>query len=629
MGTLFSKARYSLENKGSFAYGAVAETIGDSWHRCLRADLDPLGTPVEAVISHSDLNIRKDYSSRILRLARPEMELLSSQIAGANFLVAFADSEGVILDSIMDDEFRDSKPGKSIVPGSIWTEELRGTNALGLSLYSGKPSIVTGSEHFFSNHSGVSCLSAPIINSQGEVVGLIDASSEVAARQFHTHALVILAVTNVENQLFVEDHREDHIILFHPRKEYIATQSVGMLAFNAEGQITGYNLRAAAILSGIDISNHTHFNSVFQGGFDAAMSQLGNGLTINLRDWMNSSLVVKIRLTRSKTGSMSDGARKTIVPIESIFEKNISNYKGSRKFGVFDDDTLRHNLRIAIKSARHGLPILISGSSGVGKNSMAMEIHRQCHGDLPFITIDCASVTFNTIENHLVAKIKSQSGKESTGKVDFKKGGTLLLDGLETISTQAIPAIRALLNRVLTRKGPILGQGDWVVISSSAMTEDDFRTTKPIDEDLILRLVGFNLKIPGLAKRTDFAKIARFILDQISSEHQLSQSALESLQNQQWPDNLHALKRQLQIIIVHSTGLIIRSDTVEKIIGGPIQQDCKPCSRCENSPVKKQSCLNIQKTVKDCNNNIALAARQLGIARNTVYAHCNWLIAGR
>ena len=62
----------------------------------------------------------------------PELELLYNQIAGTNFMVAYADSEGVVINALRDEDFKNSDAGKAVIPGSIWTEQYRGTNALGL-----------------------------------------------------------------------------------------------------------------------------------------------------------------------------------------------------------------------------------------------------------------------------------------------------------------------------------------------------------------------------------------------------------------------------------------------------------------------------------------------------------------
>ncbi|MFK5979544.1 MAG: sigma 54-interacting transcriptional regulator [Rhizobiaceae bacterium] len=625
MQSTFAKARTALETKGRFAYGAVPEPIADSWRRCLREGLDPLENPEEAVVSHQDFLLRKERSDRILKLARPEMELLSAQVAGTNFLVAFADSDGVVLDSIMDNEFQQSKAGSSIVPGSIWTEELRGTNALGLSLYTGKPSIVTGREHFFAGHGAVSCLSAPIIDSSGQVVGLIDASSEISARQFHTHALVMLAATNVEHSMFIEDHRDEYIFLFHPRREYLPTQSVGMLAFDAEGRICGSNRTAARLLSGLDLDHAENFSDLFQGGFEPALKKLGQGGTIKLVDWLNSSVFTKIRLTRSRMRISAREGHETILPVEAIFEKNQNDGPLDPGQTVFDDDGLRQNLRLAVKSSRRGLPVLLSGGVGAGKSALAMEIHRQCHGDTPFVVVECAAVRQDEITNHLVAKVHSQTGSFCEVKVDITKGGTLFLDGLEHLKPENTPAFRALLNRVLQRKGPIIAENEWVVISSSNVSAQEMSDQKMIDQDLFSRLNGFDVKLPSITSRTDFPKVVRALLFEVSPEHQISKTAIQCLKEQSWPDNLHGMKRQLQRAVIQSQNTVLRSPCLERANGSK-RVRIQPCSRCAGSSIKERHCLEIQQTLRDCNNNIALTARQLGIARNTVYSHCKFEI---
>ena len=73
---------------------------------------------------------------------------------------------------------------------------------------------------------------------------LKDASSEISARQNHTNVLVNLAASNIENRLFIDEHRDDNIIQFHPREEYLTTQSVGMISVDA----TVYRLLVGGLL---------------------------------------------------------------------------------------------------------------------------------------------------------------------------------------------------------------------------------------------------------------------------------------------------------------------------------------------------------------------------------------------
>ncbi len=613
MQTVFLKARRALETKGRFAHGAVPEAIGDSWRRCLRQGLDPRGTPIEAVVSHTEHRERRQAASRIMRFVRPELELLSSQIAGTNFLVAFADADGVVLDSIVDDEFRTSGVGRSIVAGSIWREELRGTNALGLSLHTGKPGIVTGREHFFTGHAGISCLSAPIFDSSGKIVGLIDASSEIATRQYHTHALVNLAAGNVENRLFVESHRDKTIILFHPREEYLVTQGVGMLALDEDGALMGANHRSAELLSGLDLTGARHFSDLFQGGFGPTFDALRKGETVRLVDWLNSMCFARIRLTRSaRTGK---GWHDVVLPLEAIVQENQTlSWAGP----VFDDETLRYNLKLACKSARIGLPVLLSGAAGTGASETAREIHRRCHKEQNFVVIDCERVTQDAVTGHLVAQLhKSDVDDGAPGKIDLSAGGTLLLDGIERLPPDLVAIIEALLNRVLQRQGPILSDRDWVVLATSRLTGEPM---EPPLKPLVARLSGFVIDLPAPGERQDFDKLARALLARISPGHTLSKSAAQELARSGATENLHMLIRQLQTIAVRSPEGIVRKETVARLLAGE-RTSSRPCARCAGQPIKERRCIEIQETLRRCKGNVALAARCLGISRNTVYSH--------
>lgn len=137
MQSMFMKARTALEATGRFASGAVPQHIADSWQRCLSHGLDPNGDPADAVVSFDDLRLTREKHERLLAVVRPELELLSTQIAGTNHMTAFADNHGVVLDVIMDNEFKASRCARSIRCCTIWSEEHRGTNALGLALHTG------------------------------------------------------------------------------------------------------------------------------------------------------------------------------------------------------------------------------------------------------------------------------------------------------------------------------------------------------------------------------------------------------------------------------------------------------------------------------------------------------------
>ena len=50
--------------------------------------------------------------------------------------------------------------------------------------------VVHGREHFISRYNNLTCIAAPIFGPDGELTGILDASSDCMSRQAHTQALV-------------------------------------------------------------------------------------------------------------------------------------------------------------------------------------------------------------------------------------------------------------------------------------------------------------------------------------------------------------------------------------------------------------------------------------------------------
>lgn len=602
MKTPLMKARASLEQKGVFAHGAVPEAIADSWHRCLDYGLDATAKPVDAVISYNELRLARERDENLIAVVRPELELLSKQIAGTNFMAAFADCNGVVLDAIMDTEFSGSECSRSIRLGSIWREDVRGTNALGLALFSGESSMVTGYEHFFSNQCGVSCISAPVFDSTGQIVGLLDASSEIAARQVHTKALIDLAVINIENRLFVQERRGDHIIQFHPRQEYLTTQSVGMISFSDDGIITGANRRAGDILSGIDLAAPRTFGEVFQGSFGQVLS---TSETIRLVDWLNASYFARIRITQPVRAPGHMLVSLAARPAYAVTEV--------KDTPVFGDEHVRSNLRNAQRAMKIGLPFRVLGAPGTGRTTFVRAVHESGKQAGPLIAVDCQIAGETGDAGQLTAVNLLQ---EQAGTIHAQAGGTLVLEHLSAIKGRAATSLAHLVGQVLEpASGP-----RWTIMATDedgALQRNDWcnkaRTT-------FSRVTQMTVHMPALSERTDFQQIALAMMSGISPSHRLGHAALAQLEKLDRPRNLVDLETQLRILAVRCPVGVIRPEQVRRYVGsGPDQPDA--CQRCSGKPAREAKCREINRVFRQCGSNVALTARKIGVSRNTVYSH--------
>ena len=99
------KKRGMLSNK-------MGDEISESWLRCISTGIDPFKDPKQSLISSIELKQIKEKNEALRKIVIPEIELLYSQIAGTNFMVAYSDENGLVLDTIYDKTCLEGDVGK-------------------------------------------------------------------------------------------------------------------------------------------------------------------------------------------------------------------------------------------------------------------------------------------------------------------------------------------------------------------------------------------------------------------------------------------------------------------------------------------------------------------------------------
>ena len=622
----------TLAKKGEIASATLlndsttdVSAIENSWARCREVGLAPSGKPIDAVTSDIDLSIIQEKNQKIRQFVLPELQLLYNQIAGTNFMVAYADTSGVVLDAYLDEEFKRSDAGKAVIPGSIWTEDNRGTNALGLCLFSGKSQIVAGKDHYFRKLGNLSCFAAPIYGQNDEILGVIDATSDAASRQQHTLALVKLASKNVENRLFIEQFSDSLILVFHARHEYLSTTSAALLAVDEHGFIDGANINAKIMLNGLNLYNKQHFGDIFSVPFSAIINRLNSGEIIRIQDAMGSAVFM----------SMKENTAKKIVSLltKPSFNKSVEiqkppniNKKPTKPNFIAEDPILKRHLLSAENALTHGLPVFIEGKRGSGKRSTMSELSRRFLNNKTCLEIDCNQITSENYESILfgssgkIGYFESETQSHPMGKFSLASGrliSFLNIEGLPQIVQNEIAQVIEAHQETDTRNKfePING-----FLFSSKASMQDLQVNANISDAFLECLIGAQVQLPMLEDRTDFDKIVTELLRQLSPSHSLSKAAMDSLKVRPWPGNIRQLKKVLRVLIANAEGQVIRNaiiQTDQNLSGSEIM----PCECCSQSSVRKESCLLVKKTWLETGKNVSLVARRLGLSRTTVYKH--------
>jgi transcriptional regulator of acetoin/glycerol metabolism len=600
--------------------------IQNSWDRCRDVGLSPSGKPVDAVTSDIDLSIIQEKNQRIRQFVLPELQLLYNQIAGTNFMVAYADTSGIVLDAYLDEEFKRSDAGKAVIPGSIWTEDNRGTNALGLALHSGKPQIVAGKDHFFRKLGNLSCFAAPIYGQNDEILGVIDATSDAASRQEHTLALVKLASKNVENRLFIEQFSDSLILVFHARHEYLSTTSAALLAVDEHGFIDGANINAKIMLNGLNLYNKQHFGDIFSVPFSAVINRLNSDQIIRIQDAMGSAVFMSMKdNTTKKIVNLSIGTN--LLKTENHDTQKLQKSKKPIKPNyIMEDPILKRHILNAENALNHGLAVFIEGKRGTGKNSTVAELNRRFSKNKPHLEIDCSQLTLNNYENILfgssgkIGYFENDVNSHPAGKFTQAIGKIISFKNIELLPTIVQNAITEVIeaHQEPDANNKFIPVNGFLFSSKEAM--QDLQLNPDISDAFLESLIGAQIQLPILEDRTDFDKIVFEILRQISPDHTLSKTAMDSLKARSWPGNIRQLRKVLRVLIANSEGQVIRNaviQTDQNLSGSEIT----PCECCSQSSVRKESCLLVKKTWLETGKNVSLVARRLGLSRTTVYKH--------
>ncbi|MDB5524522.1 MAG: sigma-54-dependent Fis family transcriptional regulator [Rhizobium sp.] len=611
------RARNALEKGDRFPVGALQPMVAESWQRCRDSELDPRGTPRHSVIAFSDVKHRREANAAMRLLALAEMQLLHSQIAGSNFMIALGDAQGIVLDTISDQHFADSEAGRSIIPGSMWNETERGTNAFGLAAIVEMPVAIYGREHYFACHGHLSCMAAPIFNSNGEILGLLDASCAHEARQEHTHALVRMAAAQIENGLIYQEYSKSFVFAFHPRVEYLDTLSAGLISISLDGDVISINRPGKALLSGLPATSGNHFDTLFEAGYGTAMDGLLKGGVIRIRDRAGSGVFMVCRQIGERRTLMLKHASPAIPSM--LQKENTPDF-------VCDDQAVKRSLADLAEAAALCMPVHITGETGTGKELMARHVHRLSGRKGEFVALNCGAVPENLfiaeIFGHERGAFTNARAEGAPGLARAADRGTLFLDEVADIPLSAQTSLLRFLDSMEIRAvgGHKPQRVDVQIVSATNRDLEEMVAQRQFRADLYYRLNAFIIRLPALRARTDFAGVVRHLMDKMAPGTPVTDAAIAALARRKWPGNIRELKTVLQRALVRRRADYIDEGCFDEAVPLPeLAVDC--CAECRARPLSRAKCQEIRSVYVKTNENISRTARVLGLSRTTVYKH--------
>jgi len=599
-----TQAHGVLRQSGTVPSNLLAVEIYESWLRCVALGLDSTRPPSIDLASPKVLRSEQEQRVLVRGLALAEMRTLHEQIAGSNFLIAFATPEGLLLDIVADKSFADTPEAKNIRPGSLWSEALCGTNGIGTAAFLKRPVIVHGSEHYFPSFGSLTCAASPIFAPDGSLAGILDASSDCVSRQTHTAALVCMAATQIENGLFRERHHRDILIAFHNRGEYLHTLTAGLIAVDDSGRILAANQAARILLHGLPTTPGRSFTDIFRTRFSSFMDEGRLRERQRLQDEVGSSFIATIEHPNVSPMLRAVARPRAAAPITPTPFISV-------------DPVVAHVVRQTEAAAQRKMPILIRGETGTGKEQLARHAHAASGRSGPFVAVNCAALPDSLIEAELFgygegAFTGARKGG-SAGLVKEADGGTLFLDeiGDMPVTLQAV-LLRFLDDWTVRPVGGAKRQVDVLLISATNADLGESIAKGRFRSDLLFRLNTLEVTLPPLAERSDFQAIAGHLLATIDARRTLSARLVEHLAKCAWPGNIRELRNVLSRLTLQTEDSVIDYPEAALIAGQHTEEG-------RSRTLQGRHRAQVLSTYAETGNNVSETARRLGVSRNTIY----------
>ncbi|WP_375057830.1 sigma-54-dependent Fis family transcriptional regulator [Zobellella sp. DQSA1] len=548
-----------------------------SWQRSKDYGLSHSGHVDPRCLSLSALQQKQQQHVLLLRYLNNTLPLFEQLQHGRHCRLIFADAEGTILFTSGDPHFGNKAQKVALASGASWHEQSMGTNAIGTALNEQKEICILGNQHFLAANQGISCSASPVLSPSGELLGVIDISSEAGEHCQDMLLTARLMALSVENAL-VMNHNDTHWILsLAPDAGSLQQPWSGIIALREDGKLLGANRSARHWLPDLDIP--AMLNDLRQG----ELTPVGSGMALLSRQPGR-------RPASRSAPAASSGLEAT-----------------------------------ALKLMARCIPLLIQGETGTGKDHLVRRLHRQSgRAQGPLVAVNCGALPAELLEaelfGYLPGAFTGGSKQGRPGYIRAAQGGILFLDEIGELPLAA----QTRLLRVLQEKAVIpLGSHapepvDFQLVAASHRDLAAMVTDGGFRQDLYFRMNGFSLSLPPLRdyERDDFMRLVQSLLAELEEAVVLDEAALARLWDYNWPGNIRQLKQVLEVAVVLAEDDRISPAQLPELPNFEGSTKASPAT----GDLKSHADRLIAQTLDECGGNVSEAARRLKLSRTTLYA---------
>ncbi len=245
-------------------------------------------------------------------------------------------------------------------------------------------------------------------------------------------------------------------------------------------------------------------------------------------------------------------------------------------------------LSLAHKVAEVDSTVLILGESGVGKEVVAKEIHKNSkRKNEHFIKINCGAIPENLLESEFFGyEGGAFTGAKKEGKIgvfELADKGTLFLDEIAELPLNLqVKLLRVIQDGEVTRIGATKNiKVDVRILAATNQNLEEMVKRGSFRADLYYRLNVVPIFIPPLRKRKkDIPALAAFFIDRFNRKYNMNKSfkpeLLDLFMIYDWPGNVRELENIIErALVTTNTNLVGPEDVFDFVFMQQVKSEQK------------------------------------------------------
>ncbi|MFB9952411.1 sigma-54-dependent Fis family transcriptional regulator [Rhizobium puerariae] len=617
MGAQIRQAWERFVSDGELPGQTIRDVVTQSWKRSAGFHVG-FNRRLAPMVEEGELHRRRTGNAILISAAAPALGRSRTFLADARSMLILTEASGLIIATEGDPRVVDAGRANHLELGGHWHEQQIGTNAIGTALAEGAAVQIHGSEHYCEDVQRWTCAAVPVKNSaNGRILGVVDISGRVESFNPQSMALAVAVGGEIESALDRMLRMEHEVLLRHFLMKRSVWLNEDMLVLDRYGLVVHATKEggSAGVWKESGMREEVQTLPIPEWQAELRRREPNAKIEFVRQEGGEIGAIVLLGRPQAKTATRSGASslRERVVLFSDILGKSPAMLAAKER---------------AVRLSEAGLPVLIEGETGTGKELFARAIHAQVRGSqAPFVPVNCGGIARDLIASELFGYNKGsftgadERGRE--GRIVAADGGTLCLDEIGEMPLE----LQSYLLRVL-EDGivyPVGSQeGRQVELSLVSMTNRSLAgeiAAGRFRSDLFYRVAAATITIPPLRDRGDdvillaghFAELAARRLSKAMPR--FSEEALQAICAYRWPGNV----RQLRNIIDAAVALMPGDDIRLENLPAEVREGIPVNVTSAAGALRKAEETAIREAVEACNGNMTEAARRLGIARSTLY----------